>query len=141
MNLGELIRDQMERKGLTFSELGRRAVAAGASKERNFHSLARADTLKDLPKPETLRQIAFAIEVDLERVIDAALQSVGLRVHNSTNGVTRKGWQSGENVIVISGDRRTPDQVRAMRKTAESIVAALQHAYDTPAMAPEQRTR
>lgn len=105
MTLAELIRLRKEQLGLSFRQLGQRAKDAGAAVEPNWSHLANRE-LTEFPKTKTIHALAAALEVDVDEVVDAVLESIGLRTHRVPPLAPRgDGW-----IVVFANDLSAEDQ-------------------------------
>jgi hypothetical protein len=109
--LAELIRQRKAGLGLSFRQMGQRAVAAGAETEPNWSHLANRP-LREFPKMRTIYALARALEVSPEEVAQAALESLGLSV-KQTDSI----GQPGERWIIVSAEGLNPGDETAIRKT------------------------
>jgi hypothetical protein len=74
--LGTLIEDQRARLGLSYRDMER--LAGGRLKSRRFHQLA-TEPIVNVPPTDTLHVLADVLRLPQSVVVDAALESVGLR--------------------------------------------------------------
>lgn len=112
--LGALIEDQRARLGLSFRELARKT--GGKLSHNRFQQLAR-DPLVNVPPTETLQVLAEVLQLPQSVVVDAALESVGLR---------RSSAPSSRWVTIAHTAEEMPD---AKRRALERQVQALIDLY------------
>lgn len=78
MELGKLIRHRRTQLGLTWPKMAERATAAGYPVTRNYLMDVAKNEIKQVPREETLRGIAAAVDLPWETVFKAAGESLGV---------------------------------------------------------------
>jgi len=125
MRLQELIATRKEDLHLTYAQLVQRATAAGHPVSRSmWHHFADTEW-QNIPTTERLRGIAAALEVDVDEVLAAAAESIGI--------VTRE-LHLGRGARAVLGmlEDRPPEQVEAL----ETVVRSVTKAWDAVESSP-----
>lgn len=114
--LAELIRRRKEDLGLSFRQLGERALACGAPVAPNWSHLTNQQ-LKRFPEAETVRLLAAVLEVDIDEIVDAVLDDIGLS--------RKRVVQPGGRWIVISADNLSAEDEAVIRQRITEAAADL----------------
>jgi transcriptional regulator with XRE-family HTH domain len=80
VNLAQLIRSRKSDLGLSNEGVAERARAAGEKLKANTVGSLATREIKDMPATETIRGLAAGLGVPEDEVVEAAMESVGLKV-------------------------------------------------------------
>ncbi|WP_263251603.1 helix-turn-helix domain-containing protein [Saccharopolyspora rosea] len=132
MTLGELIARRREHLGMSYQAIADQASTYGLPlTSTNVYHLA-TKPLTRIPKPDTLRALAAALQVPVSDVLNAAAESVGLKVHQAE--VT----ESARTFMALTEDR-DPEEVSAALDVVESVLRL--RAGDQPSSRKTRRRR
>src|SRR5689334_5546559 len=120
MRLQQLIRARKSELGLTWAQLVERADTAGHPISSSMlHHLAGEDW-PNIPPTEALFELAAALGLDIDEVLAAAEESLGLRMREVE--VPR-----GVRALIALTEGRTPEQIAALERVLRTVV----HEMDT----------
>ncbi|MEV5543074.1 hypothetical protein AB0L13_40265 [Saccharopolyspora shandongensis] len=116
MDLAELIQRRREHLGLSYQGIAERAADYGLElTSTNVYHLA-TKAITRIPKPETLRALAVVLQVPVGDVLNAAAESVGLKIKR-----TDAGDEATRTFTALIEDR-DPDEVAAALDIVQSAL-------------------
>jgi hypothetical protein len=125
MRLQDLIRSRKRELDLTWAQIEHRTIDAGHPISSSMLHYWVGNEWANIPPTETLLGLAAALEVDRDEVLDAAEESLGLRIREVD--VPR-----GVRGLIALTEGRTPEQIAALERILRTVVAEMDTRRESP---------